>query len=57
MFLWMFLFFEGFQPGCSYKLFSYKKKRCILKTGALQPEMKNGRGTGNEKRWMRRVFV
>ena len=26
MFLRMFLFFRGFQPGCSYKLFSYKKK-------------------------------
>ena len=23
MFLRMFLFFRGFQPGCSYKLFSY----------------------------------
>ena len=22
----MFLFFRGFQPGCSYELFSYKKK-------------------------------
>ena len=27
MFLSMFLFFLGFQPGCSYKRCSYKKKR------------------------------
>ena len=26
MFLLMFLFFLGFQPGCSYKRCSYKKK-------------------------------
>ena len=36
MFLWMFLFFRGFQPGCSYKLFSYKKKRCM---GISQPQI------------------
>ena len=29
MFLRMFLFFRGFQPGCSYKLFSYIKKGVV----------------------------
>ena len=32
MFLQMFLFFRGFQPGCSYKLFSYKKKKGVALT-------------------------
>ena len=31
----MFLFFQGFQPGCSYKRCSYKKK-CVLSVSIIQ---------------------